>query len=94
VVVNVFSDAGSSAYPNWGPYGSSKAALNQLSRIWNEEHAAEGVRFLSLDPGDMDTPMYHAAIPDADQATLKRPEQAAQEFLDAITKALPQMVGV
>jgi hypothetical protein len=42
----------------------------------------------------MDTPMYHAAIPDADPATLKRPEQAAQEFLEAITKALPQMVGV
>ena len=94
VVVNVFSDAGLGAYPNWGAYGSSKAALNQLSRIWNEEHTAEGVRFLSLDPGDMDTPMYHAAIPDADPATLKRPEQAAQEFLEAITRALPQMVGV
>ena len=53
VIVNVFSDAGLSAYPNWGAYGSSKAALNQMSRIWNEEHGAEGVQFLSLDPGDM-----------------------------------------
>lgn len=86
VVLNVLSDAGINAYPGWGAYGSSKAALHQMSRIWDEEHAAEGVRFLSLDPGDMDTPMHAAAIPDADPATLKRPEQSAQEFLDQISR--------
>ena len=86
VVLNVLSDAGINAYPGWGAYGSSKAALHQMSRIWDEEHAAEGVRFLSLDPGDMDTPMHAAAIPDADPATLKRPEQSAQEFLDQISQ--------
>src|SRR6185295_4369362 len=80
VVLNVLSDAGINAYPGWGAYGSSKAALHQMSRVWNEEHAAEGVRFLSLDPGDMNTPMHEAAIPDADPATLKRPEQSAHEF--------------
>jgi len=86
VVLNVLSDAGINAYSGWGAYGSSKAALHQMSRIWNEEHAAEGVRFLSLDPGDMDTPMHAAAIPDADPATLKRPEQSAREFLDQISR--------
>lgn len=86
VVLNVLSDAGINAYPGWGAYGSSKAALHQMSRIWDEEHAAEGVRFLSLDPGDMDTPMHAAAIPDADPATLKRPEQSALEFLDQILR--------
>lgn len=94
VVLNVLSDAGINAYPRWGAYGASKAALNQLSRIWNEEHAAEGVRFLSIDPGDMDTPMYHAAIPGADPATLKRPSQAAHEFLEAIAAVLPQVIQV
>jgi hypothetical protein len=59
-----------------------------LSRIWNEEHASESVRCLSLDPGDMDTPMHAAAIPDADPATLKRPEQSAREFVEAIATAL------
>jgi hypothetical protein len=49
------------------------------------------VKFLSLDPGDMDTPMYHAAIPGADPATLKRPEQSAHEFIEAIAAALPQV---
>jgi len=93
VVLNVLSDAGINAYPGWGAYGSSKSALHQMSRVWNEEHAAEGVRFLSLDPGDMDTPMHEAAIPDADPATLKRPEQSAHEFLEAIAAALPQAVG-
>jgi NAD(P)-dependent dehydrogenase (short-subunit alcohol dehydrogenase family) len=91
VVLNVISDAAINAYPNWGAYGASKAALHHLSRIWNEEHEGEGVRFLSLDPGDMDTPMHAAAIPDADPATLKRPEQSAREFAEAIAAALPSV---
>lgn len=91
VVLNIWSDAAINPYPGWGAYGSSKAALQHMSRIWNEEHAAEGVRFLSLDPGDMDTPMHAAAIPDADPATLKRPEYSARELLDAIESALPRI---
>lgn len=91
VVLNISSDAAVSAYPGWGAYGSSKAALHHLSRIWSEEHANEGVRFLSLDPGDMDTPMHAAAIPDADPATLKRPEQSAVELLEEIESVLPRL---
>ena len=89
VVLNISSDAAVNAYPGWGAYGASKAALQQMSRVWGEEHAADGVRFLSLDPGDMDTPMHAAAVPDADPSTLKRPEQAARELADAIAAALP-----
>jgi len=92
VVLNITSDAAFNAYPGWGAYGSSKAALHHLSSVWNEEHAGEGVRFLSLDPGDMDTPMHAAAIPNADPATLKRPEQSARELADAIEAVLPQIV--
>lgn len=88
VVLNISSDAAVNPYAGWGAYGASKAALHHLSRIWGEEHAADGVRFLSLDPGDMDTPMHAAAIPDADPSTLKRPEQAALELADAIADAL------
>jgi NAD(P)-dependent dehydrogenase (short-subunit alcohol dehydrogenase family) len=91
VVLNVTSDAAVNAYPNWGAYGSSKAALHHMSRIWNEEHEGDGVRFLSLDPGDMDTPMHAAAIPDSDPATLKRPEVSAREFVEAIAEALPRI---
>src|SRR5882672_5631588 len=84
VVLNVSSDAAINAYPQWGAYGASKAALHHLSRIWNEELAVEGVRILSLDPGDMDTPLHALAVPDADRATLKRPEIAARELADVI----------
>src|SRR6185436_16470279 len=89
VVLNVSSDAAVNPYPGWGAYGSSKAALHHLSRIWNEEQAADGVRFLSLDPGDMDTPLHAQAVPDADRTTLKRPEAAAAELLGEIERALP-----
>ncbi len=46
------------------------------------------MHFLSLDPGDMDTPLHARAIPDADPATLKHPETAARELLDAIGEVL------
>ncbi len=89
VVLNVSSDAALNPYPLWGAYGASKAALHHMSRIWAEELIVEDVRVLSLDPGDMDTPMHAAAVPDADRSTLKRPETAAREFADAIARALP-----
>jgi NAD(P)-dependent dehydrogenase (short-subunit alcohol dehydrogenase family) len=88
VVLNISSDAAINPYPGWGAYGSSKAALHHLTRIWGEEHASENVHFLSLDPGDMDTPMHAAAIPDADPSTLKRPEDSACELVDAIVRTL------
>jgi len=88
VVLNVSSDAAIQPYPQWGAYGASKAALTHLSRIWNEELADAGVRMLAIDPGDMDTPLHALAVPDADPATLKRPELAARELADAIEAAL------
>jgi NAD(P)-dependent dehydrogenase (short-subunit alcohol dehydrogenase family) len=90
VVLNVSSDAAVNAYAQWGAYGASKAALRHMSAIWGEELAAEGVRFLSLDPGDMDTPLHALAVPDADPATLERPETAARELADAISVALTE----
>jgi NAD(P)-dependent dehydrogenase (short-subunit alcohol dehydrogenase family) len=88
LVLNISSDAAINAYAQWGAYGASKAALRHMSAVWGEELAAEGVRFLSLDPGDMDTPLHALAVPDADPATLKRPEAAARELVDAISAAL------
>jgi NAD(P)-dependent dehydrogenase (short-subunit alcohol dehydrogenase family) len=85
LVVNVSSDAAINAYPGWGAYGASKAALHHLSRIWNEELAAEGIRMISIDPGDMDTPLHAIAVPDADRSQLKSPETAASEVLRLIS---------
>jgi NAD(P)-dependent dehydrogenase (short-subunit alcohol dehydrogenase family) len=91
VVLNVSSDAAVTAYPRWGAYGASKAALRHLSAIWDAELAEDGVRFLSFDPGDMDTPLHAAAVPDADRDMLKRPEDAARELAGAMAAALPRM---
>ena len=84
VVVNISSDAAVTPYPNWGAYGASKAALHHLTRIWNEELRADGITMLSIDPGDMDTPLHAVAVPGADRSRLKRPEDAAREIVDLI----------
>jgi NAD(P)-dependent dehydrogenase (short-subunit alcohol dehydrogenase family) len=84
LVINISSDAAINPYPKWGAYGASKAALHHLSRIWNEELQPHGVGVLSIDPGDMDTPLHLLAVPDADRSKLKRPEVAAREIVDQI----------
>jgi NAD(P)-dependent dehydrogenase (short-subunit alcohol dehydrogenase family) len=88
VVLNVSSDAGIAAYPHWGAYGASKAALRHMSEIWNEELRADGIAVLTLDPGDMDTALHAAALPEADRSSLKHPETAARELAVAIAEAL------
>lgn len=81
LIVNISSDAAVSAYPTWGGYSVSKAALDHLSRIWAEELKETGIRILSIDPGDMHTPMHLAAIPDADVASLYQPDEVATDLL-------------
>ena len=86
-VVNITSDAAVSAYAHWGAYGASKAALAQLSYIWDEELREHGVRVMNFDPGDMDTPLHALALPDADPAALKRPADSARELLTLLELA-------
>ena len=86
LVVNVSSDAAVTPYAQWGAYGASKAALHHLSRIWSEELAGEGIRIVSIDPGDMDTPLHALAVPDADRSTLKSPDVAARELADLVVQ--------
>jgi NAD(P)-dependent dehydrogenase (short-subunit alcohol dehydrogenase family) len=92
VVLNVSSDAAINPYVQWGAYGASKAALHHMSRIWNEELEADGVRVMSVDPGDMDTPLHAAAVPDADPASLKRPATAAHELLLILKSVLQETI--
>jgi NAD(P)-dependent dehydrogenase (short-subunit alcohol dehydrogenase family) len=90
LVVDVSSDAATSPYPRWGAYSASKAALDHLGRIWASELEGTGVRVLTVDPGEMDTEMHADAIPDADRATLRKPEEIAIEIADIIADdALP-----
>jgi NAD(P)-dependent dehydrogenase (short-subunit alcohol dehydrogenase family) len=77
LVVGLSSDAAVNGYPGWGPYGVSKAGLDHLLRTWAAELAGSGVRFLSLDPGEMDTRMHADAMPDADRTQLADPARVA-----------------
>ncbi|OJT26844.1 short-chain dehydrogenase [Archangium sp. Cb G35] len=84
VVVHVTSDAAVSAYPRWGAYGVSKVALEHLGRIWAAELEGTGVRFLNVDPGEMDTVMHRDAIPEADPSTLARPRDVAARLVTLV----------
>ena len=60
-----------------------------MSAIWDAELADAGIQFLSLDPGDMDTPLHALAVPDADPSTLKAPATAAREIRRRNQRGLP-----
>ncbi|MFE4702356.1 SDR family NAD(P)-dependent oxidoreductase [Streptomyces sp. NPDC056738] len=77
-VVGVSSDAAVQAYGTWGGYGASKAALDQLSAVLGEEEP--GLRVWAVDPGDMATDLYTAAVPDDDDPR-PAPERVVPAFL-------------
>lgn len=74
-VVNVTSDAAVEAYEAWGGYGSSKAALEQMSNVLAAEE--DGVAVFWLDPGDMNTRMHQEAFPGEDISDRPAPETRA-----------------
>ena len=76
-ILNVTSDAGVNAYPGWGGYGASKAALEHLSRTLIAELEGSGVRVLLVDPGDMNTEMHRLAEPGIDLSRLPHPKEVA-----------------
>ncbi len=90
VIVNVSSDAAVNGYPGWGAYSASKAGLDGLSRVWAAELSGFGVTVVSVDPGDMDTEMHRAALPDDDPSALARPEDVAEAFVQLARGAAPR----
>jgi NAD(P)-dependent dehydrogenase (short-subunit alcohol dehydrogenase family) len=84
VVVNISSDAAVQGYPGWGAYSASKAGLDALTRVWAAELEGSGVHIYAVDPGDMDTEMHRAAVPDADPSDLERPEDVAEAFVELV----------
>jgi NAD(P)-dependent dehydrogenase (short-subunit alcohol dehydrogenase family) len=78
-VLNVTSDAAVEAYEGWGGYGSSKAALEQLTRVLAAEHP--DLRIVAVDPGDMNTRMHQEAFPGEDISDRPPPEDSVPGLL-------------
>lgn len=74
MIINISSDAAVGAYPGWGGYGSSKAALDLTSRTLARELRSEGISVVSVDPGDMRTAMHQAAFPGEDISDRPEPD--------------------
>ena len=74
LIVNITSDAATAAYPGWGPYGATKAALELLTRTLASELRDQGVSAILVDPGDMRTRMHQDAFPGEDISDRPLPE--------------------
>jgi NAD(P)-dependent dehydrogenase (short-subunit alcohol dehydrogenase family) len=86
-IINVTSDAAVEPYEGWGGYGSSKAALEQLSNILAAENPE--LRVYRVDPGDMRTQMHQEAFPDEDISDRPHPEESVPGILELLTGDLP-----
>ena len=86
-LINVTSDAAVEAYEGWGGYGSSKAALEQLTAILAVEH--HDLRIYAVDPGDMNTRMHQEAFPGEDISDRPDPESVVPGLLALIDGELP-----
>ncbi len=86
-IVNVSSDAAVEPYEGWGGYGSSKAALDQLTRVLAAERP--DLRVYSVDPGDMRTQMHQDAFPGVDISDRPPPEASVPGLLTLIEGELP-----
>ena len=88
VIVNLTSDAAVEPYAGWGGYGSSKAALDQISAVLGAETAAV-VPVYAFDPGDMRTEMHQAAFPDEDISDRAEPESVVPALLRLLDTSPP-----
>jgi NAD(P)-dependent dehydrogenase (short-subunit alcohol dehydrogenase family) len=86
-ILNISSDAAVEPYEGWGGYGSSKAALDQVSRVLAAEHPT--LRVYSVDPGDMRTRMHQDAFPGEDISDRPLPEESVPGLLELIEGDLP-----
>jgi NAD(P)-dependent dehydrogenase (short-subunit alcohol dehydrogenase family) len=86
-ILNVTSDAAVEPYEGWGGYGSSKAALEQLTTILGAEHP--DLRVYAVDPGDMRTQMHQDAFPGEDISDRPPPEESVPGLLSLIEGDLP-----
>ena len=83
--VFVTSGAATRAQAYWAAYAASKAALDQMVRVWALELASSAVRVNLLSPGPTRTAMRAHAFPGEDPGTLKPPERVAALIVELVS---------
>ena len=86
-VIDVSSDAAVEAYPGWGGYGASKAALDLASRVLAVEQPT--LKVYAVDPGDMRTQLHQDAYPGEDISDRPEPETVVPALLRLVDEDLP-----
>ena len=93
-IINVSSHAARNAFPDWGAYCASKAALAAFSRCLAEEERSQGVRVSTLTLGAVNTPLWDSATVHSsfDRRAMLAPERAAEALLSLAQQPASQIV--
>ncbi len=94
LVINITSDAGQAGYERWGIYGSSKAALDLVTKTLAAELKPLGISVVTVDPGDMRTQMHQEAFPGEDISDRPLPEVTLPFWAWLINQDQPKLSGM
>ena len=84
-IINVASIAAKDAFPQWGAYSVSKAAVVALGKSLAVEERENGIRTVTICPGSVNTPIWDTDTvqADFDRSAMLTPEDVAQSILHA-----------
>ncbi|MGB5134953.1 MAG: SDR family oxidoreductase [Prochlorococcaceae cyanobacterium] len=93
-IINVSSHAAHNAFPDWGAYCVSKAALNSFSRCLAAEERSHGIRVSTLTLGAVNTPLWDSETVDSsfDRRAMLDPGRAADALLFLAQQPATQVV--
>jgi NAD(P)-dependent dehydrogenase (short-subunit alcohol dehydrogenase family) len=93
-IINVSSHAAHQAFPDWGAYCVSKAALASFSRCLAAEERSNGIRVSTLTLGAVNTPLWDSETVDSsfDRRAMLDPGRAADALLYLAQQPATQVV--
>jgi short-subunit dehydrogenase len=92
-IINVSSHAARNAFPEWGAYCTSKAALASFSRCLAEEERQHGIRVSTLTLGAVNTPLWDSETVHSsfDRRAMLAPERVAEALLSLAQQPASQV---
>ena len=94
LIINVSSHAARNAFPDWGAYCVSKAALASFSRCLAEEERSHGIRVSTLTLGAVNTPLWDSATVHSsfDRRAMLSTDRVAETLLSLALQPSSQLV--